>query len=199
MSGRRSIVSVSRCDPSSRARAAGMASSKKSQTWPPRPERDRSRAAGRSQATARVEKGRGILAPVGLVEVDGQEAARLVLEAAGRRPRRRAGPSASRPRQMPADDLVGHRQEPTMRALGALDAGLLADAAHPLVRARGRIAGLAGLAALEATRIHVLAPAEERTEQRDLRVWWGRLVDHAVLTNSPLRRPVAATRWLRGA
>ena len=47
ISGRLSIVSVRTCDPSRRASAAAMASSKKSQTWAPRPERDRSSAAGR--------------------------------------------------------------------------------------------------------------------------------------------------------
>ncbi len=40
MSGRPSIASVSRCDPSRRARAAGIASSKKSQMCPPRPDRE---------------------------------------------------------------------------------------------------------------------------------------------------------------
>ena len=41
-----SIVSVMTCAPSLRAKAAGIASSKKSQTWAPRPDRDRSIAAG---------------------------------------------------------------------------------------------------------------------------------------------------------
>jgi hypothetical protein len=46
-SGRPSMVSVRTCDPSLRASAAGIASSKKNQAWAPRPERDRSTAAGR--------------------------------------------------------------------------------------------------------------------------------------------------------
>ena len=115
MSGRPSIVSVRRCDPSRRASAAGMASSKKSQTCAPRPDRDRSRAAGRPRRRQRFEKGRGIVLPAGLVEVDGQEEARLVEQqridtsdeglslgvAAG---------------QVPADDVVGDRKESTVGA-----------------------------------------------------------------------------------
>src|SRR5918996_6163990 len=57
-----------------------------------------------------------------------------------------------------------------MRTLGAFDARLFADAANPFVGARGGIAGLAGLPALEPPRIHILTTAEQRTEQRDLRV-----------------------------
>jgi hypothetical protein len=41
------MVSVRTYEPSFRARLAETVSSKKSQTWPPFPERDRSRAAGR--------------------------------------------------------------------------------------------------------------------------------------------------------
>ena len=113
MSGRRSIVSVRRCDPSLRASAAGMASSKKSQTCPPRPERDRSSAAGRSRRRQRLEKRRGILAPAGLVEVDGEEEARLVQE--HRVDARDEGlPVVVVAGQVPANDVVGHRKEPTM-------------------------------------------------------------------------------------
>ena len=44
------------------------------------------------------------------------------------------------PGQVPVDDLVRDRKEATMRADGTLDARLLADAAYPLGRARGRVA-----------------------------------------------------------
>lgn len=67
-------------------------------------------------------------------------------------------------REMPADNLVGHRRKSTMRAFGALDAGLLADTAHLFVRTGGRVARPARLAALESTRIEVLAAAEEGAE-----------------------------------
>ena len=52
-------------------------------------------------------------------------------------------------------------KESTMWALGALDPGLLADAAHPLVRAGRRVPGLAGLSALESTWVDVLASAKQ--------------------------------------
>ena len=47
MSGRSSIASVRRCEPSRRASAAGIACSKNSHACPPRPDRERSRAAVR--------------------------------------------------------------------------------------------------------------------------------------------------------
>ena len=87
--------------------------------------------------------------------------------AADRRQRRTAGLRVVAG-QMPANDVVGHRKESAIGTLSALDARLLADAAHPLVGARGRIARLARLPALESTRVDVVATAEQRTEQRDL-------------------------------
>jgi hypothetical protein len=55
-----------------------------------------------------------------------------------------------------------------MGTLGAFDAGLLADAAHPLVGARRRVTGPTCLAALKSTRVDVVAPAKERPEEGDL-------------------------------
>ena len=113
MSGRPSMVSVRTCEPRRRASAAGRASSKKSQTCPPRPERDRSRAAGRSRAPARVQEGARVVLPAGLVEIGRQEEARLVQQ---QRVNTRDewlafGILAG---EVPADDVVGHRQESTV-------------------------------------------------------------------------------------
>jgi hypothetical protein len=58
----------------------------------------------------------------------------------------------------------------TMRAVGALDAGFLADATHPLMGARRHVSRLPGLAALESPGIHVLTPAEEVAEEGNLGV-----------------------------
>ena len=57
-----------------------------------------------------------------------------------------------------------------MRTLGALDPRLLANAADPFVRAGRSISRLACLSALEATRVDILATAEQRSEQRNLRL-----------------------------
>ena len=56
-----------------------------------------------------------------------------------------------------ANDLIGSRKEATVRAVGALDARLLADPAGPLVRAGGFIAGPPGLPAFEPARVDVVA------------------------------------------
>ena len=167
-----------RCEPSLRASAAGMASSKKNQTCPPRPERDRSSAAGRFRRRHVFEKGRCILAPAGLVEIDGQEEARLVLKHridAGDK-RLALGVAA---RQVPTNHFVSHRKESTVGTVGAFDARLLADASHPLVGAGGRVTGLAGFPALESPRINIVATAEQRTEQRDLGLRRRCLIDRA--------------------
>ena len=144
-----------------------MASSKKNQTCPPRPERDRSTAAGRLRA-AGVGESLHVLLPPLLVEVDGQKEAGLVLQ------HRIDAVDARLPlivatRQMTTDHVVGHRKKAPLRAVGALDLRLLADPSNPFVRAGRRVPGLAGLAALEASRIDVVPSAEQRTEQGNLR------------------------------
>src|SRR5262245_31164102 len=78
---------------------------------------------------------------------------------------------------MPTNDIVGHRKEPAVGTLGALDARLLADATHPLVGTRWRIARAPGPPALESARVNVFATAEERTEQRDLGLRRGSPID----------------------
>lgn len=67
-----------------------------------------------------------------------------------------------------------------MRAHRTLDPGLLADALHPLVRARGRIAGLTGLSALESSRVDVFAAAEQRSEEGNLYRYRRMLAEYAV-------------------
>ena len=80
-----------------------------------------------------------IVAPSALVKIDGKEEAGLVLQQRidARDERLRVGVGS---RQVPADDVVGHRKESTVGTLGALDARLLADATYPLVCASGRVA-----------------------------------------------------------
>lgn len=119
------------------------------------------------EAATGLEKGRHIGAPSALVKIDGQEEASLVLKQRIDAPDKRLRVQV-RARQVPPDDVVGHWKESTIGTLGALDARLLTDAAHPLVRAGGRVARLAGLPTLESAGIYVFATAEQRTEERDL-------------------------------
>ncbi|MBW8828512.1 MAG: hypothetical protein JF606_03585 [Burkholderiales bacterium] len=55
-----------------------------------------------------------------------------------------------------------------MGAVRAVDLGFAADATHPFVRTGRRVAGLAGLQALEPASVDVLTASKERSEQRDL-------------------------------
>ena len=86
ISGRCSIVSVRRCEPRLRARRAGTASAKNSQTCPPSPERERSSAAGRSRSPARFQKRRRIRLPGLPVEIHRQEIDRSHPAASDKRP-----------------------------------------------------------------------------------------------------------------
>ena len=204
MSGRRSIVSVRMCAPSLRANAAGMASSKNSQTCPPLPERDRSRAAGRFMRRHVSRMARRILLPMRLVEIGRQEEAGLVLKhRVDAHDEITAGIILAG--KMPANHIVGDGKEAAMRAFGALDLGLLAQAPRPLVGTRRLIAGLAGLATLEATRIDIVASTKERAKQGDLglrrrtmmdvNVFWG----HCVMDSWQVRRgPGRAGRLAQG-
>ena len=76
----------------------------------------------------------------------------------------------------------------------ALDPRLLADAPHPFVAHSGRIAGLAGLAALESARIDVLAAAKERPEQRDLGTRWRNPIDGRGGVAHRLNAPLSGER-----
>jgi hypothetical protein len=85
---------------------------------------------------------------------------------------------------MVPDGFVSHGQETAVRALGALDFTLVAEISDPLVGANGTVAGLAGLAALEPARVHVLATPEQGPEQRDLDIRGGSLVNRYAWTRS---------------
>src|SRR5436309_1318086 len=85
--------------------------------------------------------------------------------------------------EVPSDHFIGDRQEATVGTLRALYTRLFADAAYPLVGARGCVAGLPCFPTLESAWIHVLAPAKERAEQCDLFVRRGELMD---LTWTPI-------------
>jgi hypothetical protein len=70
-------------------------------------------------------------------------------------------------REMVVQRLVGQRDQLPMAAVGALDAGLLADACAPFVGTRRRVAARAGLA-LPAHGIDIGAPPKQAAEERDL-------------------------------
>ncbi len=78
--------------------------------------------------------------------------------------------------QVRQDGRVIDRHEGLVRALAALDLRELANTPNELVRARGRVAGLACLLAHESSRKDVLPTTEELSEERDLLLGrdWGR-------------------------
>jgi hypothetical protein len=116
-----------------------------------------------------VKKRRSSVTPAGLVEIDGKEEAGLVLKQ--RVDARDEGLSLGvATRQVPANDVVRDRKEPTARTFSAFDAWLLAHATDPLVGACGRVPRPARLAALEPPRVHIFATSEERPKKRDLRL-----------------------------
>jgi hypothetical protein len=72
------------------------------------------------------------------------------------------------PLEVLEDAPVVDLEERLVRALAALDARLLADAANPLVGARGRVAFLLRFRVLPILWKDVGAPAEESSEEGDL-------------------------------
>ena len=81
----------------------------------------------------------GILGPGGAIEPGGEEPAGLIPQ----HRIHREGEGASEPvasLQMPADPLVGHRQEPLVRAIKTADPRFVADPADPFIAARRLIA-----------------------------------------------------------
>ena len=109
------------------------------------------------------EKGLGIPPPCPLVEVGREKPAGVV---------GKHGIDADRvaSSQVSVDHLVRHRQEGLIRASAALDPGFFAQARHPFVAARRRVARLARPGVLPAFGKDILAPAKEGSEQRDLLV-----------------------------
>jgi hypothetical protein len=152
------------------------------------------------QLTARLQERSRVLLPSVLVEVNRKEEARLILQHgvhAGHK--RLAGVVVAG--QVPADDVVGDREKASVVTLRALDARLLADATGPLVRTGRGVAGLASLAALEASRVDVFATPKQRAEEGDLVLRRGLLVDVNLLCShcSVLadQRPAAVVAFIR--
>lgn len=146
-----------------------------------------------------VKKGRSVFAPAGLVEVDGEEEAGFV-------PKQRvdAGDEGLSlgvaTRQVPANDVVSDRKEPTVGTFSAFDARLLADATNPLVGTGGRVTGSARFSALKSPGVHVVAASEQRPEQGDLRFGRRRPIDRAIKrghSDSNMRRATALLRDAR--
>ena len=122
---------------------------------------------GHSPSGAGRQIGRCVVPPALAVEVDGQEMTGLIEQ--HRVDAHREGLARIvRTGQVPADHIVGDRQELPVGTDGAPDSRFLAHTGPPLVGARRGIAGLAGAQALEAARINVLAPPKEGAEQDDL-------------------------------
>src|SRR2546421_9375241 len=91
-----------------------------------------------AHGAAGLQKCTGVLAPAFLIEIDGQEKARLVLK-----DRVNAGdkrlPRWIKSRQVPANHLMGDRKKTLVPAVRALDSRFLADASNPLIAAGGRV------------------------------------------------------------
>ena len=122
------------------------------------------------------KKCRGILAPAALVEIDSQEKAGLVLKQRVDAGDERLSLGVAT-RQVPANDVVCDRKEPTVGTFSAFDARLLAEASNPLVGTCGRVPRPASRAALESPRVHVVAASEERPKKGDLHLRRRCLID----------------------
>jgi hypothetical protein len=117
-----------------------------------------------------------VLLPPGFVEIDREEETRLVEEQwihAGDE----GLSSGILAREMPANDLIGYRQEAAVGTVGAFDARFLTDTADPLVCAGGCVPGPAAFPALEAARVHIVSTTEEGSEERDLDLGSRRPID----------------------
>ena len=146
---------------------------------------------------ASLQNYRSIRLPTRLVEVNRQEEAGLVQQ-------QRVDTANERltvvvpPGEMPTDDVVGDRKEATVRTDRALDSWFLTDPTHPLVGACGSRAGLACLPTLEAAWVHVVAPSEQGSEQRDL-LRWRRGRVHGVSNRLTHGRPPLEGKGTRNA
>ena len=117
---------------------------------------------GYADGSAGFGKCGDVFLPRGLVEIGSEKPAALILE-------ERVNAHHVSALQVVDDDLVAERDEGLVRTVAALASGLEhAESGLPLVRARGGVAGLAGLLAHEPRRKDVRASAEQRTEQLHL-------------------------------
>ncbi len=191
MSGRSSIVSVRMCAPS--LRQGGRNGFLEEEPHVPAVAAARSFQSGWNiHAVTRLQDGRRIFLPMRLVEIGRQEETCLVaqhrIDAHDEVP-----PGAILARKMPTNCFIGDGKEASLRAIGALDLGLLADARRPLVGASGLITAFSALAALEPAGINVLPTAEKRAEQGNLSPRWRTMMDgnvfiHRQLCNSLLQK-----------
>ncbi len=115
----------------------------------------------KADVPTRCDERRDVIDPGLLVEVDGQEPARLVFE-------QRIDAHDVLAAQVRQDGRVIDRHKGLVRTLAALDLRELANTPNELVRARGRVAWPACLLAHEPSRKDVLPATEELSEQRDL-------------------------------
>ena len=130
------------------------------------PDRERSRATGNANRLAGLPQGPGIVLPGIAIKIDGQQITGFVREQ-GIQAHDELAAQVIPAGQVLANHVVGDRQEAPIWTFEAFDAGLLAQAADPLVGASRLVATPACLSALESTGIHILAPAEQRAEQAD--------------------------------
>src|SRR5437867_11892661 len=78
---------------------------------------------------------------------------------------------------MPTNYFISDWKKTLMLAVRALDTRLLADASNPLIAAGGCVTRFPGFSALESPRINIVSSGGERTEQPDLGVRRGVLLD----------------------
>ena len=123
-----------------------------------------------AQLVTGLDERTGILSPLGLVEIDCQEIAGVVLQQRIDADRVLAG-------QVVVDHRIRQRDQRAVAAVPALDARLLADTGPPLVGAGRRVARLARGLALPADRVDIGAAAEQPAKQCHLLVRWTEACD----------------------
>ena len=121
---------------------------------------------------ARGQECERIARPALVVEVDGKEAAGVVvqqrIDAGDEIAATTIGSDAVLATQMRLDHLVGNGNERLARALAATDLWLAANAAHPFVGAGGRVAAATGFQVYPSRREHVGAARKQFSEESDL-------------------------------
>jgi hypothetical protein len=114
--------------------------------------------------------------PAFLIEVGRKEEACLIQKhGVDSRDERLAG--LIRTGQVPSDYFVSQWQELLILALRALDSRLLADTSNPFITTGGRVSRFAGFPTFESPRINFFPSTEERTEEPDLGVSRGVLMN----------------------
>jgi len=142
--------------------------------------------------SARIQKCAGIVLPTCLIEVRRQEETGFVYQ-------HRVNASyelmtrAVLAGQVPTNSLVIQRKQMAVRTVCAFDSRLFADTPNPFLAASRRIPRVTCFATYKAASINIRASAKQRTEQRNLFVSGGTIVDHACrfhsLYNSAHQQP----------